>query len=110
MSTELDPIGYDEDDAVKFIQNFLPQEMKGKFTDDEINYVIDIIYEYYEDKGLLNEDNTSDDVLVEIDEDELIQYVLKNTQKDKLKDFLSEDIIFIIQGELAYCESLDIFE
>ncbi|HCO67184.1 MAG TPA: hypothetical protein DIT04_05430 [Dysgonomonas sp.] len=110
MSTNLDPIGYDEDDAVKFIQNFLPQEMKGKFTDDEINYVIDIIYEFYEDKGFLDENSTSDDVLIDIDEDELIEFVLKNTQKDKLKEFSSEEITFIIQGELAYCESLDIFE
>jgi len=110
MSTELDPIGYDEDDAVKFIQNFLPQEMKGKFTDDEINYVIDIIYEYYEDKGLLDENTTSDDEIVDIDEDELTEFVLKNTRKDKLKEFSAEEIIFIIQGELAYCESLDMFE
>lgn len=110
MSTELDPIGYDEDDAVKFIQNFIPQEMKGKFTDDEINYVIDIIYEFYEDKGLLDESNTSDDEIVDIDEDELIEFVLKNTRKDKLKEFSAEEITFIIQGELAYCDSLNMFE
>lgn len=109
MSTELDPIGYDEDEAVKFIQNYLPQEMKGKFTNDEINYVIDIIYEFYEDKGLLDE-NASGEDLMEIDEDELIEFVLKNTKKDKLKVFTADEITFIIQGELAYCDSLDIFE
>lgn len=110
MSTEQDPIGYDEDDAVKFIQNYLPQEMKGKFTDDEVNYVIDIIYEFYEDKGLLDENTTPDDEIVDIDEDELIEFVLKNTRKDKLKEFSAEELTFIIQGELAYCDSLDMFE
>lgn len=110
MSTDIDPIGYDEDDAVKFIQNYIPQEMKGKFSDDEINYVIDIIYEYYEDKGLLDESSSSDEEVVDIDENELIGFVLKNTQKDKLKEFSAEEITFIIQGELAYCESLDMFE
>lgn len=109
MSTENESIGYDEDDAVKYIQNYLPQELKGKFSNDEINYVIDIIYDFYEDKGLLNED-ASDEAIVEIDEDEMIGYVLKNTKKDKLKDFSADEITFIIQGELAYCESLDIFE
>lgn len=109
MSTELDPIIYDEDDAVKYIQNYLPQELKGKFTNDEINYVIDIIYDFYEDKGLLDE-SEADDKLIDIDEDEMIEYVLKNTKKDKLKQFNSEEITFIIQGELAYCESLDMFE
>ncbi len=109
MSTELDPIGYDEDEAVKFIQNYLPQEIKGKFSDDEINYVIDIIYEFYEEKGLLD-DNNSNEEIVDIDEDELIEFVLKNTKKDKLKVFTTEEITFIIQGELAYCDSLNIFE
>lgn len=109
MSAEVDPIGYDEDDAVKFIQNYLPQELKGKFSDDEINYIIDIIYEFYEDKGLLNE-SSYDDEIIDIDEDELTEFVLKNTKKDKLKEFSADEITFIIQGELAYCESIDLFE
>jgi len=109
MSTELDNLGYDEDKAVEFIQNYLPQEMKGKFSNDEINYVIDVIYEFYEDKGLLDE-ATSDEDIVDIDEDELIEFVLKNTKRDKVKKFSSDEITFIIQGELAYCDSLNIFE
>lgn len=109
MNTENDPIGYDEDDAVKYIQNHLPQELKGKFSDDEINYIIDIIYEFYENKGLLDED-ASEDLVIDIDEDELIEFVIKNTKKDKLTKLTSEEITFIIQAELAYCESLDIFE
>lgn len=109
MSAEVDPIGYDEDDAVKYIQNYLPQELKGKFSNDEINYIIDIIYEFYEEKGLLDE-SSSDDEVIDIDEDELTEFVLKNTKKDKLKDFSADEITFIIQGELAYCESIDLFE
>ncbi|MEN9919982.1 MAG: hypothetical protein RL662_2418 [Bacteroidota bacterium] len=109
MSEDIDLIGYDEEDAVKFIQNYIPQEMKTKFTADEINYIIDIIYEFYEDKGLLDE-STSPDEVIDIDEDELVDFVLRNTKKDKLKEFASEEIIFIIKGELAYCESLNMFE
>ena len=106
MSSEIE---YDEDDAVKFIRNYLPQELKEKFTNDEINYIIDIIYDFYDNKGLISEDISEDDI-VEIDEDELIQYVLKNTKKEKINEFTTEEITFIIQGELAYCESLNIFE
>lgn len=109
MSTGTDSIEYDEDDAVKYIQNYLPQELKGKFSNDEINYIIDVIYDFYEDKGLMNMD-AQDDQIVDIDEDEMIEFVMKNTKKDKIKNFSSEEITFIIQGELAYCESLNIFE
>lgn len=34
MSTNNDELLYDEDDSVKFIQNYLPQELKGKFSNE----------------------------------------------------------------------------
>ena len=51
-----------------------------------------------------------DDEIIDIDEDELTEFVLKNTKKDKLKEFSADEITFIIQGELAYCESINLFE
>lgn len=109
MSIEKDPIEYDEDEAIKFIQNYLPQELKNKLSNDEINYIIDIIYEFWEEKGLLDEQSSDEDV-VDIDEDELTEFVLKSIKKDKFTKLTPDEITFIIQGELAYCESLDIFE
>lgn len=109
MSNEKDLIQYDEDDAVKYIQNYLPQDIKGKYSNDEINYIIDIVYEFYEEKGFMDDDSEGE-ILVDIDEDEIVSYVLKNTKKDKINNFSAEDISFIIQGELAYCESIGIFE
>ena len=37
-----------EDDArtVEFIKNYLPQEVKDKFTDEELYYFLDVIVEY----------------------------------------------------------------
>ncbi|OJU56127.1 MAG: hypothetical protein BGN96_14965 [Bacteroidales bacterium 45-6] len=109
MANDNPALNYDEDDAVRFIQKHLPQEMKGKFTDDEINYVIDIVYDFYDEKGFMNEE-TDEDSTVEIDEEELIQYVLKSIKKDKIKPFIEEEVTSIIQGELDYSDSLDIFE
>ena len=42
---------YDENEAIKFINNYLPQDIKGKYTDDDILIVIDTIFDYYESKG-----------------------------------------------------------
>jgi len=110
MSDEKDLFEYDEDEAVKFIQNFLPQELKDKFSNDELNYIIDLVYEFYEEKGYLDEDKSDDELEVEIDEDELIAFVVKQAKKDKVGKFEPEDIMFIVQGELAYCDSLNIFD
>lgn len=105
-----DELIYDEDDAVKFIRNYLPQELKEKFSDDEINYIVDLIYEFYDTKGFFDEDTQDDDQSVEIDEEELIQFVVKNAQKDGVGKFESEDIVFVVQGELEYCESINMFD
>ena len=109
MSNELDDWQYDDDEAVRFIKNYLPQELKGKFKDDDILYILDLIYEYYETNGLLGDDD-DDDKEVEIDEDEVVEYVVKNIKRDHVGRFESEEVRFIVQGEMAYCDSLNMFD
>jgi hypothetical protein len=104
MSDKEDLIEYDDDEAVEYIQNYLPQELKGKFSNDDINYIVDLIYEYYESKGYLKDGDEDDEV--DIDEDELTDFVIKNAQKDNVGRFEAEHIMFIVLGELDYCESL----
>jgi len=100
---------YDEDESVKFIQNYLPQELKGKFSNDDINYIVDLIYEFYESKGFLN-DEANDDAEVDIDEDELADFVVKNAMKDGVGKYTPEEIAFIVQGEMEYCDSIHMFD
>ena len=37
----------DDEKTVEFIKNYLPQELKEKFEDDELYYFLDLIDEYY---------------------------------------------------------------
>lgn len=108
MSEKADLV-YDDDDSVKFIQNYLPQELKGKFSNDDITYIVDLIYEFYESKGFLDEDS-DDEGDVEIDEEELITFVVKNAKKDGIGKFTPEEIAFIVQGEMEYCDSIHMFD
>ncbi len=110
MNDEKDDLIYDEEDSVKFIQNYLPQELKGKFSDDDINYIVDLIYDFYESKGYLSDDGSEGDDDIEIDEDELVAYVVKNAAKDGVGKYDPEEVIFIVQGELEYCESINMFD
>jgi len=98
---------YDDDEAIKFIRNQIPQELKEKFSDDDLNYLVDLIYEFYEDKGFLNDD---DDTEVDIDLDELTAYVVKQAKKDKVGVYTEEEISFVVDAEIAYCDSLGVFE
>jgi hypothetical protein len=104
-----DEIIHDDDDAVKFIRNYLPQEMKENLDDDDILYIIDVIYDFYDASGFFDGDG-DDDATVEIDEELLIQYVEKNARKDGIRHFEPDEIALIVQGELEYCDSIHLFE
>jgi len=85
MSTfEEDLLKDAEDDrlTVEYIQNYLPQELKDKFTEEELYYFIDVIGEYYVD--LLDKHNGDEDI--DIDVEEVAKYVAKQAKKDKMGD------------------------
>ena len=92
-----------EDDrkTVEYIQNYLPQELKDKFTEDELYYFIDVIGEYYVD--LLDKHSGDEDI--DIDVEEVAKYVAKQAQKDKMGEFDPEDLRWVVDGELEYGES-----
>jgi hypothetical protein len=98
---------YDDDEAVEFIKNYLPEELNGKYSNDDINYIIDLIYDFYESKGFIEEED--DDKEIEIDEDELISYVIKNVLSDGIGEYDADDISLMVRGEMEYCESLGMF-
>jgi len=100
-----DLLVYDEDDAVKFILKLVPDEQKDRINEDAINYVLDVVYDYYEENGLIDDQSTEE---ASIDEEEMMKYVLKASKKDKMH--LSEDEIqLILDGEYEYGKSLGIY-
>lgn len=105
MSQEEDLFTYDEDDAVRYIINVLPQELKEKYSHDDIVYITDVVYDYYEQKGFFGE---QDEEEVEIDEADMIAFACKSAHKDGVK-IDDEDMPFLVRGELDYEESLGVF-
>ena len=92
-----------EDDrlTVEYIQSYLPQDLKDKFTEEELYYFIDVIGEYYVD--LLEKHSGEEDI--DIDVEEVAEYVARQAKKDKIGDFSPEDLRWVVDGELEYGES-----
>ncbi|ERJ72971.1 hypothetical protein [Porphyromonas sp. oral taxon 278] len=108
---EEDLLGYDDAASVAFIRNYIPQELKELLSDDDIVYFVDLIYDYYESRGYISDDDDlSDEEPIEVDEDELVDYVVRNAKKDGVGKFDPDQIRFIVQGELEYCESINLFD
>ncbi|MGN0233484.1 MAG: hypothetical protein ACI4B5_03555 [Bacteroidaceae bacterium] len=108
MSTfEEDLIADAEDDrlTVEFIQNYLPQDVKEKFTEDELYYFLDVIDEYYVTLLEKAEKNgVKENEEMDIDIDELAVHLAKQAKKDKMGDFDVEDLRWVVEGELEYAE------
>lgn len=102
---EDDLLVYDEEDAVKFILNFLPEDAKKSIDDSKIEYVLDVVYEFYDENGLIEEDSTEE---ASIDEEEMFKYILKVSKKDKM-ELTEEEVQLILEGEFEYGKSIGIY-
>lgn len=95
----------DDAEAVAFIKNYLPQELKEKFTDDDLYYFLDLIVEYYSTSGCL-EMEPDEEGYINIDQDEIVNFIITEAKKDEAGDFEPEDILFVVQGEMEYGNSI----
>jgi len=95
----------DDEKTIEFIKNYLPQDLKEKFTDDEFYYFLDLIDEYYVESGILDAQPDADGC-VEIDLEKIVDYIVKEAKKDDMGDYDPEEILFVVQGEMEYTDSL----
>lgn len=89
---------FDDDECIEFIYSWIPEQDRKHLLKDDIQLVLDGIYEFYESQGLVDEDTTEE---ADIDEDELYEFV-KQFVKDNNAKLSSEDIQLILQGEYEY--------
>lgn len=98
---------FDEDQALKYIRNAIGDKISEKYSDDEILFIIDTIWDYYENNGLLSLDmeDTEEEIL---DPDALIDYVKKEVANEEELIIDPGDIGLIVKAELEYEESLEV--
>ncbi len=97
-----------EDDArtVEFIKSYLPQEVKEKFTDEDLYYLLDVLVEYYADSGILDAE-PDEEGYIDIDVEAIADHLARQAKKDQQGDFLPEDLRWVVEGEMEYAESLE---
>ena len=97
-----------EDDvkAVEFIKNYLPQDLKDKFTDEDLYYILDLIAEYYTSSECLDAE-PDEEGYIDIDLDEVVKYIVKEAEKDEMGPYEADDVFFVVQGEMEYADTLE---
>ena len=85
----------DDEKTIEFIKNYLPQELKEKFSDDELYYFLDLIDEYYSESGILDA-QPDEDGYVDIDLEEVVAYIVKEAKKDEMGEYDPEEVLFVV--------------
>ena len=91
----------DDEKTIEFIKNYLPQDLKNKFTDDEFYYFLDLIDEYYTQSGILDAQPDAEGC-IEIDLEKVVDYMVKEARKDGMGEYDPEELpSFVIPASAA---------
>ena len=98
-------LGAEEDIKIAaYVRACLPQEVKPRFSDDDIFYFMDLLSEYFTESGILDDDDS--DKEIEINIDEIAEALAAKARKEKYGNFEADDIAWVIQAELDYSEGV----
>jgi len=95
---------FDEQKAVALINRRLVEAGREAYDEDEVLNVIDMIWDFYEENGLLELDSDpeeADDV-----ESDLVEYVTRMLRKDKNAAVSPDDVPLMVKAELEYEDSV----
>lgn len=98
---------YDENIAIKQIRKVLSDKSNAIYDDDEILNVIDMIWDFYDENGMLDIDMEDGEDDSEAIYSELCDYVVRMLKKDKEAKVMPEDVPAIVKAEVDYELSLE---
>ena len=73
----------DDEKTIEFIKNYLPQDLKDLDAQPDADGCIDI------------------------DLEKIVDYIVREARKDEMGEYDPEEILFIVQGEMEYADTLD---
>lgn len=84
----------------------LPEALRDKYTDDDLTIIYDIVWDYYEDKGLLDIDIDDDSEDDDLDIADLMGHTRKMLRKDKDNTIDLNDVEALVNAEMAAEDAL----
>lgn len=103
MATLEEELRMDEEEGrreIAFIRSQLSSELKEKFTEDELMFMIDAICTYFYTSGVLE----SNDEEVDIDLETVADFVCNEAKEEGEGPFDPQDVFFVVQADLDFQE------
>lgn len=107
MAEENDLIEIDDTECIKYILNHLPETFKGKITEEDVQYVLDVICDYYAENDLFDEEDKVEEAFIA--EEDMFQYINKIINKEKIVNITEEELQAILDGEFEYGKKIGIY-
>lgn len=104
MSEE--PFDFDDSEAIRFILNGLSPETRTKITDDDVQYVLDLICDYYDKNDLLDDSADNDAAIAE---DDMHNYIWSVMRKENVAHMSEDEMQEILDGEFEYGKKIGIY-
>lgn len=106
MNQQPDLIEFDDDEAIKFILNRLPKSILPHVTDDDVQYVLDLICDFYEKNNLMKDEEVAETTIAE---DDMFNYIYGIMKKENVVEMSENDLRLILEGEYEYGKSIGIY-
>ncbi len=106
MNEQNDFIEIDDSECINYILAHLPEEYKGKISDDDIQYVLDLICEYYAENDLVEEDSAEEATIAEED---MFNFIMATIKKEKIVNLDGPMVETILDGEFEYGKNIGIY-
>ncbi|MCM1028270.1 MAG: hypothetical protein NC342_01855 [Pseudoflavonifractor sp.] len=92
---------FDENKLVRHISASLAEAGRPAYSDDEILNIVDMIWDFYDTRGLLDPDVEEEPDRQEIEPD-IVAYCATLLRRDKSARVVSGDLPLIVKAELDY--------
>ncbi|MCQ2195616.1 MAG: hypothetical protein MJZ28_11800 [Paludibacteraceae bacterium] len=104
----MEDIEYNENEAVDFIMKHIPKEMKASVKREVVEYLLDVIYDFYDEQGFFSDDEKNESV--EFSEQDMINFLTDRVEEDGRSEEISEELIVeVLDGEYKYGESKGVY-
>ena len=85
---------------IVFIREQLPSDLKEQYTDEQLLWMLDTIAAYFFESGILE----SNDEEVDIDIDEVSDYLCKQAAVEGLPRLNADEVRFVVEADLDFQE------
>ena len=85
---------------IAFIRERLPLDTKEKFTDEQMQWMLDTIVDYYVTSGILDSDAEE----LDIDMEQVTAHVCDEWHKEFHSKLAPQEIFFIVEADLDFQE------